>query len=91
LLGSAPGPVAVFGVAPKTRQTNLSNAFPGATPEPARGTPAPPKRLSQNRFAHFFRNIVFCAPANLAKRFNLCFIPTRRRAALNENGGRAVN
>jgi hypothetical protein len=42
-MGSATVPVAVFGVAPKTlQQTNLSNDDSGATPEPARGTPALP-------------------------------------------------
>ena len=40
-MGSATVPVAVFGVAPKTRQpTGLSNAVPGATPGTARGTRA---------------------------------------------------
>ena len=40
--GSATVPVAVFGVAPKTRQTDLSNDGLGATPEPARETRALP-------------------------------------------------
>jgi hypothetical protein len=42
-MGSATVPVAVFGVAPKTRQqTDLSNEGSGATPEPARETRALP-------------------------------------------------
>jgi hypothetical protein len=42
-MGSATVPVAVFGVAPKTRQqTELSNDGSGATPEPARETRALP-------------------------------------------------
>ena len=54
--GSATVPVAVFGVAPKTRQqTDLSNDGSGATPEPAGETPAlPPKRPSQNDFGTAF-------------------------------------
>jgi hypothetical protein len=41
-MGSATVPVAVFGVAPKTHQTNLSNNVPGATPVTARETRALP-------------------------------------------------
>jgi hypothetical protein len=46
--GSATVPVAVFGVAPKTRQpTDLPNAVPGAKPETARETRAlPPQPVS---------------------------------------------
>jgi len=43
--GIATVPVAVFGVAPKTRQTDLSNDGLGATPEPAGGTPALPPNV----------------------------------------------
>ncbi len=45
VMGSATVPVAVFGVAPKTLQTDLSNDGSGATPEPAGGTPALPPNV----------------------------------------------
>jgi hypothetical protein len=51
-MGSATVPVAVFGVAPKTRQTNLSNAVSGATPETARETRALPNRPSHTEISH---------------------------------------
>jgi hypothetical protein len=45
-------PVAVFGVAPKTRQpTDLSKVVPGATPETAREPRALPQIALQNYFA----------------------------------------
>jgi hypothetical protein len=48
-VGSATVPVAVFGVAPKTRQpTDLPNAVLGATPETARETRALPNHLCKN-------------------------------------------
>jgi hypothetical protein len=47
-MGSATVPVAVFGVAPKTRQpTDLSNDVPGATPETARETRALPPNVQR--------------------------------------------
>ena len=45
--GSATVPVAVFGVAPKTRQTDLSNDGLGATPKPTGETPALPPNVQR--------------------------------------------
>jgi hypothetical protein len=46
-MGSATVTVAVFGVAPKTRQTDLSNAVSAATPETTRETRALPQNVQR--------------------------------------------
>jgi len=74
-MGSATVPVAVFGVAPKTRQTNLSNHVSGATPETARETRALPSlRTATMPFLTELGNfcgalLQRCQPYGLEKRF----------------------
>ena len=61
-IGSATGPVAVFGGAPKTRFTKLNGPTNGscAPPEPAREPRALPKTLRVRRPVPNFRQVLDC-------------------------------